>query len=163
MTTSKTTTFSTPSDHEIITERFFAAPRELVFRAHTDPAYIPQWWGPRYLTTTVDKLDLKPGGRWRFVQHNAEGQEFAFNGVFLEVVPPEKFVSTFEFEGMPGHSVTETIRFEEYEGGTKLVATAVYNSQADRDGMLNSGMQDGAIDSYLRLDEFLLTLTATSA
>jgi uncharacterized protein YndB with AHSA1/START domain len=91
-------TLTMPSDREIVMERVFNAPRELVFKAYTDPDLIPKWWGPRYLTTTVDKMDVRVGGVWRFVQRDAQGQESAFNGVYR--VCRER-LSSFLFEGMP--------------------------------------------------------------
>ena len=148
-------TLTLPSDQEIVMERVFNAPRELVFKAHTDPNLISQWWGPRRYTTTVDKMDLRVGGVWRFVQHDADGNEFAFNGVYREIVPPERLSYTFEFEGMPGHVLVETVTFEEQNGKTKVTVTGLYQSVEDRDGMLQSGMEEGANESYERLVELL--------
>lgn len=157
MTTSPNpTTLTTPSDREIIMERVFDAPREHVFKAHTDPQAIPHWWGRRGSTTTVDKMDLRPGGVWRYVQRDPDGNEYAFNGVYRAVVPPERLVYTFEFEGMPGHVSTETVRFEEHAGQTKLTATSVFSTPEDRDGMLQSGMESGAVETWDRLAELLL-------
>jgi uncharacterized protein YndB with AHSA1/START domain len=151
-------TLTLPSDQEIVMERVFNAPRELVFKAHTDPNLISQWWGPRRYTTTVDKMDLRVGGVWRFVQHDADGNEFAFNGVYREIVPPERLSYTFEFEGMPGHVLVETVTFEEQNGKTKVTVTGLYQSVEDRDGMLQSGMEEGANESYERLVELLGSL-----
>jgi uncharacterized protein YndB with AHSA1/START domain len=81
-------TVTTPSDREIVMTRVFDAPRELVFKAYTDPSLIPQWWGPRGFTTTVDQMDVRPGGVWRFVQRGPDGSEYAFNGVYREIAPP---------------------------------------------------------------------------
>ena len=151
-------TLTLPSDQEIVMERVFNAPRELVFKAHTDPNLISQWWGPRRYTTVVDKMDLRVGGVWRFVQHDADGNEFAFNGVYREIVPPERLSYTFEFEGMPGHVLVETVTFEEQNGKTKVTVTGLYQSVEDRDGMLQSGMEEGANESYERLVELLGSL-----
>ena len=155
---SSASTLTLPSDQEIVMERVFNAPRELVFKAHTDPNLISQWWGPRRYTTTVDKMDLRVGGVWRFVQHDADGNEFAFNGVYREIVPPERLSDTFEFEGMPGHVMVETVTFEEQNGKTKVTVTGMYQSVEDRDGMLQSGMEEGANESYERLVELLGSL-----
>src|SRR5712692_9827489 len=119
---SSATTFTMPSDREIVMERIFDAPRELVFKVSTDPELIPQWWGPKRLTTTVETMDVRPGGVWRVVQRDSEGNEYAFNGVYREVVPPERIVRTFEFEGMPGHVLVETTTLEEHDGKTRLIA-----------------------------------------
>ena len=151
-------TLTLPSDQEIVMERVLNAPRELVFKAHTDPNLISKWWGPRRYTTTVDKLDLRVGGVWRFIQHDAAGNEYAFNGVYREIVPPERLSYTFEFEGMPGHVLLETVTFEEQNGKTKLTVTGSFQSVEDRDGMLHSGMEEGANESYERLAELLATL-----
>jgi uncharacterized protein YndB with AHSA1/START domain len=154
---SNATTFSTPSDREIVMTRVFDAPRELVFKAYTDPQAIEQWWGPRAYTTIVDKLDVRPGGKWRFINRNSEGVEFAFNGEYREVVPPERLVCTFEFEGMPGHVMIATAIFDDLDGKTMLTSTSLFSSVEDRDGMLESGMESGARDSWDRLAEYLQT------
>jgi uncharacterized protein YndB with AHSA1/START domain len=144
-----------PGKQEIVITRTFEAPRELVFRALIDPDWVAQWWGPRRYTTTIVKLDAKAGGMWRFVQKGADGNEFGFHGVYHDVVAPERVVYTFEFEGMPGHVLMETIRLEEVNGKTTMIDTAVFQSVEDRDGMLMSGMEDGATESMDRLEELL--------
>ena len=149
------TTFTTPSDREFRMKRVFNAPRELVFQAHTDPNHIPHWLGPRRMTTTVDTMDVRPGGAWRFVQRDPEGNEYGFRGEYREVVPPERLVYTFEFEGMPGHILVETVTFEEHDGKTTVSSTALFDSVEDRDGMLESGMESGATESWDRLAELL--------
>jgi uncharacterized protein YndB with AHSA1/START domain len=155
---SSASTLTLPSDREIVMERVFDAPRELVFKAHTDPDLISKWWGPSRYTTTVDKMDLRVGGVWRFVQRDADGNEYAFNGVYREIVPPERLSYTFEFEGMPGHVLVETLTFEEQGGKTRMTVTGSYQSVDDRDGMLQSGMKEGADESYDRLAELLEAL-----
>src|SRR5262249_29830583 len=92
-----------PAKQEIAMTRTFEAPRDLVFKTMTDPSLIPQWWGPRYLTTTVDEMDLRPGGRWRYLQRDPQGSEHAFHGVYHDIAAPERLVFTFEYEGVPGH------------------------------------------------------------
>jgi uncharacterized protein YndB with AHSA1/START domain len=157
-TSRSATTLTLPSNQEIVMARVFNAPRELVFKAHTDPNLIPKWWGRRNYTTTVDKLDLRVGGAWRFVQRDADGNEYAFNGVYREIVSPERLSYTFEFEGMPGHVLVETLTFEEQDGKTRLTVTGLYQSAEDRDGMLQSGMEEGANESYDQLAELLEAL-----
>ena len=158
--TSTTTTFATPSDREFTMTRVFDGPRALVFAAHIDPQHVPNWWGQRNSTTIVDVLDARPGGAWRFVQRDPEGNEYAFRGEFREVVPPERLVYTFEFEGMPGHIVVDTITFEEHDGKTTILSTSLFESVEDRDGMLESGMESGATESWDRLAELLDRLNA---
>jgi uncharacterized protein YndB with AHSA1/START domain len=158
MTTRNATAFTKLSDREIAMSRVFAAPRELVFRAYTEAEHIPHWWGPRGLTTTVETLELRPGGAWRFVQRDQDGNEYALRGEFREVMAPERLVYTFEFEGMPGHIVVDTLTFEERDGKTTLTARSLFASVEDRDGMLESGMESGAVESWDRLAELLARL-----
>jgi len=146
---------TTPSDREIQMTRVFNAPRALVFRAMTEADLMERWWGPRRYTTVVEKLELRPGGTYRFLNRGEDGSEFAFRGEFREIVPPERIVWTFEFEGMPGHISVETMVLTEENGQTTVTATSVFDSKEDRDGMLNSGMEEGAAESYDRLAELL--------
>jgi uncharacterized protein YndB with AHSA1/START domain len=140
-----------PGKQEIVITRVFDAPPALVFKTFTDPTLIPQWWGPGYLTTTVERMEVRPGGIWRFVQRDAEGNQYAFHGVYHEVRPPERLVYTFEFEGQPGHVILETVAFVSQDGKTRLVDQSVFQSVADRDGMLQEGMESGASESMERL------------
>jgi uncharacterized protein YndB with AHSA1/START domain len=135
--------------------RTFDAPRALVFETMTDPALVPKWWGPRGYTTVVDKMDLRPGGQWRFVQGLPDGRQTGFRGVYREITPPERIVYTFEWEGLPGHVSTETVTFEERDGRTTLVNTVRFDSVEDRDGMLRSGMEKGASETMDRLEALL--------
>ena len=157
MTTENTSklTVTLPSDREIRMVRSFDAPRELVFKAFTDQTMIPKWWGKG---TVVDRLDFRPGGEWRYVQHADDGNQYAFRGEFREITPPEKFTWTFEFEGMPGHILVETMSFAESNGKTTLTSLSVFDTTEERDGMLQSGMESGAAESFDLLDEWLATL-----
>ena len=149
------------SKQEIIVSRVLDAPRNLVFNVYTDPRHIPNWWGPKHLTTRVDKLEPVPGGSWRFVQNDSAGNEYAFHGVYHDVVPPERIVATFEFEGMPGRVLLTTTTFGERGGKTELIEQSVFQSVADRDGMLHAGMEIGATESTERLEALLFALTNT--
>jgi len=135
--------------------RVFDAPRELVFEAHSRCEHMSRWWGPRGFTLSVCEMDFRPGGAYRFVQHAPDGAEYAFRGEYREIVPPERIVWTFEFEGMPGHVSVETVTFTEQDGKTILTATAVYDSVEDRDAMLQSGMEAGLRETWDRLAEHL--------
>lgn len=149
-----------PGTHEITMTRTFNAPRDLVFKAMTDPDLVPQWWGPRDYTTTIDRLEPRDGGAWRFIQHNSAGDEFAFHGVYHSV-SPDKIIDTFEWEGLPGHVILETMTLEETGSGkTTLTVSSVFQTVADRDGMLMSGMEKGANESYDQLAELLAKLLA---
>src|ERR671930_1017794 len=103
------------SDRQIELRRVFDAPRRLVWEALTKPEHLSRWWGLRGSTLTVDRMDLRPGGGWRFVSRGADGKEDAFRGEYREIVPPERLVQTFEWEGLPGHVSVETLRLEEHE------------------------------------------------
>ena len=156
-------TVTTPSDREIHTTRVFDAPRDLVFEAHTSCEHMSHWWGPRKYEIASCDMDFRPGGAWRIV-HRAEGEEIAgFRGEFREIVRPERIVWTFEWEGMPGHVSTQTLTLEEHDGKTTLTATLVFDTTEDRDGMLESGMESGANETYDRLDEYLEQLKGAAA
>lgn len=161
MTTRTTKILAEPGKQEILITREFDAPREIVFKAFTDPMLVPQWWGPRSLTTEVDKMEVKPGGQWRFINRDAQGNTFGFHGVYHEILAPERVINTFEFEGLPetGHVTLETMKLEELPGGrTRLTTLTVFQTVADRDGMLQSGMSEGANDTYDRFEELLKTM-----
>jgi uncharacterized protein YndB with AHSA1/START domain len=150
---------TTPSDLEIVMWRSFDFPRDLVFAAHTKPEHIKRWWGPRAYDMPVCEMDFRPGGAWRYV-HWSDGEEYAFHGEYLEIVPPERIKWTFEWEGMPGHVVTETMVLTEQDGVTTITTTSVFPNKEDRDAMLQSGMESGANESYERLDELLAELSS---
>ncbi|MEC3893931.1 MULTISPECIES: SRPBCC family protein [Nocardiopsis] len=147
-----------PGRQDIVMTRTFDAPRDVVYRAMSDPELLTRWWGLDSTTTVIDRLDLRPGGSWRFVEKDRDGQEYAFHGVVHDAREPEGFTQTFEFEGMPGHVLLERHTLEEAEGRTLYTSLAVFQSVEDRDGMVASGMEDGARQSMDRLEELLRTL-----
>jgi uncharacterized protein YndB with AHSA1/START domain len=143
---------------ELFITREFEAPRELVFKAFSDPELLVQWLGPCDMTMKIDYLDNRTGGSYRFIHSTASGQEFGFNGAIHEIAEPERMIRTFEFEGLPerGHVVLETATFEALPGSrTKLTIQSVFKSVADRDGMVASGMERGVVESHAQLDELL--------
>jgi uncharacterized protein YndB with AHSA1/START domain len=144
-----------PGKQDLVFRREFNAPAELVFKAYTDPRAIPQFWGPRYLTTTVDQMDVRPGGSWRFIQKDPQGNEYGFHGVYHDVSPSQRMVQTFEFEGMPGHVALETMTFEDLGGRTRITGHSVFQSVEDRDGMVSSGMESGLTELLDRLAEIV--------
>lgn len=161
LTNSGTTVVTTPAPKEIVTERIFDAPRKLVFDTYIDPQYIPEFWGPRNTTTVVDKMDVREGGEWRFVHDPGTDHETVFRGRYLEVKPPESISQTFEWEGLPGHIITETAYFEDLgDGRTKLRTMSMFDSVEDRDGMIASGMESGLRDLHDRFAELLARLNA---
>jgi uncharacterized protein YndB with AHSA1/START domain len=158
MAKNKTEIIAEPGKQEIFIIREFDAPRELVFKAFTDPDLYVQWIGPRGLKTTIETFEPRNGGSWRFIQKDQEGNEFAFHGVNHDVLAPKRIISTFEFEGLPetGHVLLDTAKFEVLPGNrTKLMDQSVFQSAEDRDGMMQSGMEEGVNESYERLDELL--------
>jgi uncharacterized protein YndB with AHSA1/START domain/predicted enzyme related to lactoylglutathione lyase len=154
----KTEITAEPGKQEIIIKRVFDAPREMVFKAFTDPKLYVQWLGPRGLSMTLETFEPRSGGSWRYIQQDEEGNESAFHGVNHEVSYPERIIGTFEWEGLPekGHVILQTTLFEELPGKrTNLIEQSVFQNVMDRDGMLMSGMEEGVNDSYDRLDELL--------
>jgi uncharacterized protein YndB with AHSA1/START domain len=147
-----------PSDTEILITREFDAPREVVFKAMTDPNLIPRWWGPRRYTTRVDKMDVRPGGAWRFIHGMPDGTETGFRGEYREIVPNERIVQTFEWEPMAGHISVETATFTEIDGRTLLTTRTRFGSKEDRDGMIQSGMEKGLRETHDRFAELLADL-----
>lgn len=147
-----------PGSLEILLTREFDAPRELVFKAYTDAKLYAQWLGPRELKMTLVRFEPREGGMWRYVHKDREGNEFGFHGVFHEVTPPERLIQTFEFEGLPekGHVTLDTTKFEELPGNrTRILAQSVFQSVADRDGMMQAGMETGVNEGFARLDALL--------
>jgi uncharacterized protein YndB with AHSA1/START domain len=157
----KTTITAEPGKHDILITREFDAPRELVFKAFTHPELYVQWLGPRRLKMTLEKFEPKSGGSWRYTHKDEKGNEFGFHGVNHEVTFPERIIGTFEFEGLPekGHVSLETVRLQELPGGrTRLTNVTVFQTVADRDGMLRSGMEKGMGESFERLDELIVKM-----
>jgi len=147
-----------PGKQEIVITREFDAPRELVFKAFTDPQLLIQWLGPRGLSMRLETFEPRNGGSWRYIHADQEGNEYGFHGVIHEIAAPERIIQTFEFEGLPekGHVTLETARFEALSGDrTKVTIQSVFQSVVDRDGMVQSGMERGVNDSHERLEELL--------
>ena len=154
-----TAAVSTPSEREIRLERIFDAPRERVWRAMTDPALVSQWWG-RGNELVIERMEVKRGGHWRFVEHAADGVH-GFEGRYREVSPPERIVQTFEWDGMPGYVAVETMTLEDLgDDRTKLVSVSLFHTTEERDGMLHSGMEQGANQSYQALDRLLSAMAS---
>ncbi|MBM0234228.1 SRPBCC family protein [Micromonospora sp. STR1_7] len=156
MTETRDLSIDLPSDHEITMSRTFDAPRDLVFAAHTQAEHLKRWWG-RGNPLDVE-IDFRVGGHYRNVEHAPDGNDYAFRGEFREIVVPERIVQTFEFEGMPGHVAVETVVFTEQSGRTVVTTTTRFDTTEERDGMVESGMAQGASESYAALDRYLATL-----
>ena len=146
------TTVSKLSDTELRMTRTFDAPRDLVFAAHTQAEHLKHWWG-RGNPLEVE-IDFRVGGAWRMVE-SADGEQHAFRGEFREIDAPNSYTWTFEYEPMPGHVLVEKSVFTEEGGRTTVTSHSTFADQADRDGMLESGMEQGAEQSYAALDAYL--------
>jgi len=165
MMANKTVVTAEPGKQELFITREFDAPRELVFKAHTDPDLYIQWVGPRDLTMTIEKFEMRDGGSYKFV-HERDGHKYAFHGVTHEVLTPQRIIGTFEFDGLPetGHVILGTTKFEALPGDrTRLVHQSVFQSVSDRDGMVQSGMERGVAEGYEKLDELLANRSTASA
>lgn len=158
---SKTTITAEPGIPTIIITREFDAPRELVFRAYTDPDLLVRWLGPRDLALTIDRYEVRNGGTWRYVNTDAEGNTYGFHGIFHGDPSPDAIVQTFEFEGAPGHVCLQTETLAERGGKTLVRTVSAFQSVEDRDAMVASGMERGVHDSRERLTELLDRLQAS--
>jgi uncharacterized protein YndB with AHSA1/START domain len=150
---------TTPSDREIRLTRLFNAPRHLVFEAMTQPEHVRRWWGNLGggYSVPVCEIDLRPEGRWRFVNKHSKG-EVAFSGKYLEVVPPSRLVFTEVMEPYPEPGSVVTTEYTEENGQTRMTATCLYPSKEIRDMVVSSGMERGAGLSYDRLDDLVVEL-----
>lgn len=158
----KTVVTAEPGKQELFITREFDAPREFVWRAHTDPELYVQWVGPHGMTMTIERWDCTDGGSYRYT-HERGGHTYAFFGVNHEVLAPERMIGTFEFDGLPerGHVIMGKTTFEELPGGRcRIVHQSVFFSVADRDGMVQSGMERGVSDGYEKLDAMLGTMNS---
>jgi len=153
----KTIIIAEHGKQDLIIEREFDAPRDLVFRAHTDPELYSQWLGPDGYKTRFERFEPKSGGSYRFVNIDEKGDEFVFHGVYHEVEEPESIIGTFEWEGMPGHVSLEKAEFFELPNNrTKLISHSIYLSEEDRNGMMGDGaMEKGVNEGYDKLDKLL--------
>ncbi len=157
--TSNRATVTLPTDEQILVQREFDAPRELVYKAYTTPDLVSRWWHAKRGDVTLVEIDLRVGGRWRYVMVTPDGTEVGFHGEYREIVPNERLVSTEAFEGLP-QGVSEedaatlnTATFTEAEGRTTLTLLIQANSKASRDAIIASGMEDGLQDALELLEQ----------
>jgi uncharacterized protein YndB with AHSA1/START domain len=153
----QTTVTAEPGKQELFITREFDAPRELVFKAHIDPDLYIQWLGPRGYEMKLETFEPHSGGRYHYIHKDQDGNEYGFHGVFHEI-SEELMIQTFEFEGLPenGHVSLDTMRLEKLPGDrTRITIQSVFQSVADRDGMIQSGMERGLSEGHARLDELL--------
>jgi uncharacterized protein YndB with AHSA1/START domain len=151
-----------PGVPQVLTERAFDAPRELVYRAFAEPDLLVQWLGPRRLTMMIERYELRDGGTWRDLHADDDGNTYGFHGVFHGEPSLDGIVQTFEFEGAPGHVSLDSLVFEERGGGTIVRTNTVFQSVEDRDVMVGAGMADGMNEGYERLDDVLAKLVANA-
>jgi uncharacterized protein YndB with AHSA1/START domain len=142
-------------ERTIVMRRAFRAPHELVFDAWTKPEHLAQWYGMRGSSLSVCIVDLKPGGHWRMVIREVDGQDYGFGGKYIEVLRPERLVHTYLFDPYPNDEAMVTVTFETVEGGTLLTETTVHANAEGRDGHIASGFEMGATESMERLEELL--------
>jgi uncharacterized protein YndB with AHSA1/START domain len=142
---------------DLVFERTFDAPRERVWKAFTDPQIVPRWWGPHGTTTTVVEMDVRPGGKWRYVSRAPDREDVTFYGEYLEVQPPERFKWTFLFDvdGLGEQGGAETHTFEDVDGKTKVSSRGHFGSVEAIEGALSTGMAKGAIETWDRLEALL--------
>lgn len=165
MSKNKTEIIAEPGKQELFIIREFEAPRELVFKAHTDPEIYQKWVGPKEMKMEVLEMDAREGGSFKFT-HERDGHKYTFFGVYHEALAPERIIGTFEFDGLPekGHVILGTTKFEALPGDrTRLVHQSVFQSVADRDGMVQSGMERGVGDGYEKLDDLLASSDRSAA
>ena len=149
---------TTPTEREIHIERVFDASRDRVWRAYTDPKLIAQWWG-RGNKLDIERHDFVRGGHWRYVEYS-DGKTDGFEGRYREITPKDRIVQTFEWDGMPGYVIIETVVFEDLgDARTKVSSTSLFHTTEERDGFLASGVEGGLNDAYAALDRLLATMT----
>jgi uncharacterized protein YndB with AHSA1/START domain len=147
-----------PSDREIVFTRVFNAPRRLVFEAWTKPEHVMRWYDCGVATMTSCEIDLRPGGAYRFVTRLADGTEYSLSGTYRDIVPPSRIVCTERFNDDPNREALLAITFEERDGKTTMTSTALYRTAADRQTMLDMGVEKGAGETFDRLAEYLKTM-----
>ena len=158
MTSSRTAVVTLPSDTEILITRDFDAPRDLVYRAYTEPELVKRWWAGDRGDVTKIEIDLRVGGAWRYVMVTEDGFEIAFHGEYREIVPGERIVSTEVYEGMPGAEAVNTVTFSEADGRTTLTILVQHTSREHRDAHIESGMEDGLQDALDLLEQIAVSL-----
>lgn len=151
-----------PTSPQLVVTSEFAAPRDLLFRAYTDPDLLAQWLGPRGLFLTIDHFDPRHGGTWRYTGSAADGTMYSFRGVFHGTPSPDGIVQTIEFDGTPGHVCLDTIAFTERGDTTTVTQNTVYQSSQDRDRVLLYDMAEDISESIDRLEALLARLVPVS-
>jgi len=159
MTTSRSgsATVTLPSDREIVITRVFDAPARLVFEAWTTPEHVRRWWGTEAAPLVVCDIDLRVGGSWRYVMRDGGGEQ-GWHGTYREIGAPHRLVSTEVYEGFPDAEALDTLTLVEEGGKTTLTVNVLHATHENRDGHLNSGMEEGMQKTLDRLEELLRSL-----
>lgn len=147
-----------PGIPELRITHLFDAPIELVFKTWLDPKRVPEWWGPAYLSTSVEYMEPKSGGSYRIIQRAPDGKVHGFRGVYHTVEAPHLIISTFEYDGFPNHVSLDTYRFEARGKQTLHTNTSIFQSLADRDGMVASNCEPGVRETMARMETLLQRL-----
>jgi uncharacterized protein YndB with AHSA1/START domain len=158
---SQTATVTLPTDEQILITREFDAPRHLVFQAYTKPELVKRWWHANRGEMRVAEIDLRIGGKWRYVSVTDDGFEVAFHGEYREIVPTERLVSTEAYEGVPdadANATLNTATFTEKDARTTLTILVEAPSKAIRDAIIESGMEDGLQDALDLLEQTAVSL-----
>ncbi len=158
MTSSGTAKVTLPTDEQILITREFDAPKHLVFQAWTTPELVRRWWTAKRGQMTVAEIDLRVGGKWRYVMVADGDMEVGFHGEYREIVPNERLVSTEVYEGMPEAEAVNTLTLTETDGRTTLEVLVQHSSKEHRDGHIESGMEDGMQDAMDLLEEVAVSL-----
>jgi uncharacterized protein YndB with AHSA1/START domain len=154
VTSSGKATLTLPTDDQILITREFDAPKHLVFKAYTTPELVKRWWHAKRGEATIADIDLRVGGKWRYVMVTTDGQEVGFHGEYREIVPNERLAYTEVYEGAPGgEAVLNTVTFTEEDGRTTLTILMQAPSKEIRDVIIDSGMEDGLQDALDLLEE----------
>ena len=162
-TSNGTATVSLPTDEQILITREFAAPRHLVYKAFTTPDLVRRWWHANRSEMTVCEIDLRVGGRWRYVMVTPDGFEVAFHGEYREIVPNERLVSTEVYEGFPDAQALDTLTLTEANGRTTLTILVQHASKEHRDAHIESGMEAGLQDALDLLEQVATSLLAPAS
>ena len=163
VTSSQSAQVTLPADDQILITREFDAPKELVYKAWTTPELVKRWWHAKRGEVTIAEIDLRVGGKWRYVAVTDDGFEVAFHGEYREIVPEERIVSTEVYEGAPQPEGEEqgtlnTATFTESDSRTTLTILVQAPSKEIRDAIIESGMEAGMQDALDLLEEVAVSL-----
>jgi uncharacterized protein YndB with AHSA1/START domain len=159
----ETVKVTTPNDRDVVLTRVFDAPRQLVFEALTTPELLKRWCGPTGWTMDVCEVDLRVGGKWRFVMRRPDGKMIGQRGVYREIVPGERIVNTESWEDWDAGETLVTVILEERAGRTTYTSTIRFPSQEVRDTVLKAGLNKGAVETYDKLAQLLAATLAGRA